>query len=309
MTLTYPEEKVLVIYNPTAGLAINGYARIAIKSFLTKHSIHFEVFQTSGESCLRALVKEKMDEGFNKVLVAGGDGTVSLVADALTGTKIPLAIIPIGTGNLIARELLIPLVINKSLRLAFSKDFTLRPIDGMRVNDHRIFLLNISIGVSPELFSNTSQPEKRLFGRLIYIIKFIKLAVNLKLRNIKLDHDGQKESKFVTEVVIANSKILGFPPFYWPEESALDDGILGCHMIRAIKISDIVKFAISLSLYPRTIKPLVSYYEIKSYVEVRSSKPLNVQADGDFIGVTPIRIELVRNVCNFIVPPSKLLKL
>lgn len=305
MIYTNFEEKVLVIYNPTAGLAINGYAWKLIQSFLIKNKIQFEVFRTSSESSLRKSVDEKLDQGYNKILVAGGDGTVSLVADALAGTKIPLSIIPIGTGNLIARELQIPLVISKSLRLAFSKDHEIRPIDGMRVNDQRIFLLNVSVGVSPELFSNTSQPEKRMLGRLFYIIKFIQLVADLKLKNIKLEHDGHKESKYVTEVIISNCKILGFPPFYWQEESALDDGKIGCHLIRAIKISDIIKFALSLSLYPRTIKPMVSFYDIENYVEIKSSKPLKIQADGDFIGITPIRIDLVRNACHFIVPPSK----
>lgn len=304
MIYTTFEEKVLVIYNPTAGLAINGYAWNSIRSFLTKHKIHFEVFVTSGESSLRKIVDEKLDEGFNKLLVAGGDGTVSLVADALASTNIPLSIIPVGTGNLIARELQIPLAIGKSLRLAFSKDHAIRSIDGMRVNDHRIFLLNISVGISPELFSNTSQLEKRMFGKLFYILKFIKLVVNLKLRNIELDHDGHIESKCVTEVIISNCKILGFPPFYWQEESALDDGKLGCHTIRAINVSDIIKFALSLSLYPKTIQPMVSHFEVEDYIEIKSSKPLKIQADGDFIGDTPIRIDLVRNVCNFIVPPN-----
>lgn len=298
------EEKVLVIYNPAAGLAINGYAWNYIKSFLTKNKIIFEVFATSGESSLQKVVYGKINEGVNKVLVVGGDGTVSLVADALAGTNIPLSIIPVGTGNLIARELQIPLGISKSLRLAFSKDHTIRPIDGMQVNYHRIFLLNISVGISPELFSNTSQLEKRMFGKLIYIFKFIKLVVNLKLRNIKLDHDGHIESKYVTEVIISNCKILGFPPFYWQEESALDDGKLGCHTIRAIKVTDIIRFALSLSLYPKTIQPMVSYFEVEDYIEIKSSKPLKIQADGDFIGDTPIRIDLVRNVCNFIVPPK-----
>lgn len=298
------EEKVLVVYNPTSGLAIHGYIWNYIHSYLDSQKINFESLYTSGESSLREVIKEKINHGFNRFLVAGGDGTVSLVADALLGTNFPLAIIPIGTGNLIARELQIPLAINKSLKLAISKKPTIRSIDGMKVNDQRIFLLNISAGISPELFQKTNMQEKRLLGRLIYVINFIKIIAHLKLSEMKFDYDGYNQTKYATELIISNSKILAFPPFLWQEASSLDDGKLGLHMVRALKISDVIKFALSLSLFPNSIQSEVNYFEIEKYIEVQSTIPLKIQADGDYIGVTPIRIDLVRNACNVIIPPK-----
>jgi len=299
-----PEEKVLIVYNPTSGLAIHGYVWNYIHSYLKSHKINFEPFYTSGESSLREVIQEKINHGCTRFLVAGGDGTVSLVADALLGTNYPLAIIPIGTGNLLARELHIPLAINKSLKLAISKNPSIRSIDGMKVNEQRIFLLNISAGISPELFQKTNMQEKRLLGRLIYVINFIKIVAHLELSKIKFEYDGFKQSKYATEVIISNSKILAFPPFLWQEDSSLDDGKLGFHMIRALQFSDVIKFALSLSIFPKTIQPEVNYFEIKNYIEVKSTKPLKIQADGDYIGVTPIRIDLVRNACNIIIPPK-----
>lgn len=303
LTVSYPKEKALIIVNPFAGVITSNFTQNTINNFLNKNQIQFEIYQTARETSLRDLISKKIQEGFNKFIVAGGDGTVSLAADGLVGTGFPLAVIPTGTGNLLARELHIPLSVIPALKLAFSSEAEVRALDGMKVNGKRVYLLNISIGISPELFQDEIQKEKRFVGRVTYIMHFIKLILNLNIRNLKVDIDGKKQSKWASEVFISNGKILGFPPFSWNETSALDDGIVGCHFIRAIKFTDVIKFVFSLSFAPKKLEPLVKYYEIRDRLRISCKKPLKVQADGDLIGFTPILITIEKNLCKFIVPP------
>ncbi|MCJ7694830.1 MAG: acylglycerol kinase family protein, partial [Anaerolineaceae bacterium] len=110
-----PGDKVLIIYNPSAGLALKGFSLSFIKAYMKKNKIDHDFYFIKREISLRNQIKEMIALGFNIFLAAGGDGTVSLVADALYGFNLPLAIIPLGTGNLIALELAIPIDLKKAL--------------------------------------------------------------------------------------------------------------------------------------------------------------------------------------------------
>ena len=76
---------------------------------LTPAGWSYEVYETTGNEDLASLVKQAVAHSCQMIVVAGGDGTISAVADGLAPSRIPLGIIPVGTGNVLAQELGIPL--------------------------------------------------------------------------------------------------------------------------------------------------------------------------------------------------------
>ena len=301
-----PSGKVFLVFNPTAGMAFSRVSLTTIKTYFAGNKIPYEVYFTKRQDSIRQLIRTKIDEGFRFFLAAGGDGTVSLLADALAGTNIPLAIIPTGTGNLLARELQVPMSIIKALQLAFSGNPRIKTIDGMCLNENRIYFLNISVGVSSELMQDTSQQEKRLFGRLGYIAKFIKLSLKLLSTTLEFTFCDEHHTIRSTEAILSNGNILALPPFRWPEHSELNDGRISFHVLRAYTIWDVVRFAFSVSPISQQADQTIKYYaDIEDEIRISTKQALKVQADGDFAGYTPIHVKLVRHACKIIVPPKR----
>src|SRR5512145_3148830 len=101
--------KTYVVINPVAGLSQLEIVRERIHSALQERAIPFEIYETTGNEDIRQLIRDKVREGFELFVAAGGDGTLSAVVDGLVGTQNPLVLVPTGTWNALARALDIPL--------------------------------------------------------------------------------------------------------------------------------------------------------------------------------------------------------
>ena len=108
----------------------------------------FEIYETRKGDLLAEIVRGRLREGFDLVVAAGGDGTVSAVSDGPVGSLIPLGIIPLGTGNLIARELGIPDDIEAAVAL-FSDAPVTRKIDAMRMASGYTFSTRATAKLTP----------------------------------------------------------------------------------------------------------------------------------------------------------------
>ena len=131
------------------------------------HGMAVEVLDLPAADHLADEIRAILDRGVECVVAAGGDGTVAAVAQVLVGGGVPLGIVPMGTGNLVARELGIPLEVERAAeRLACPSSF--RRLDVMRING-RIYLLNAGMGVNAEVIDRTSRRGKTLFGVSAYV--------------------------------------------------------------------------------------------------------------------------------------------
>ena len=117
------------------------------------------------------------------LIVAGGDGTVSMVGTHLVGKNASLGIVPLGTGNLLAKALHIPQDIEQALELIVSKNPNKVCIDTFKL-DERNFLLNISVGLSPKLMDSVHSHQKQRMGVFAYLIYFFQQVLGLKLHKV-----------------------------------------------------------------------------------------------------------------------------
>src|SRR4051794_1874256 len=94
---TVQAKKVFLILNPVAGTSVvDDVRRAADRHFLPVESI-CEVHETAKGDLIEEIVREAQRRGYDMVVAAGGDGTVSAVAEGLVGTETPLGIVPLGT--------------------------------------------------------------------------------------------------------------------------------------------------------------------------------------------------------------------
>jgi diacylglycerol kinase family enzyme len=118
--------------------------------------------------------------GADLVIVAGGDGTVTSCAAGLAGTGVPLAIVPAGTGNLLARNLGLPSAIDEAIVVALGGDD--RQIDVGTANG-RIFVTMAGLGLDATMLSSTSEAAKRRYGWAAYAYS---VAAHLRDRPMRL---------------------------------------------------------------------------------------------------------------------------
>jgi diacylglycerol kinase family enzyme len=124
----------------------------------------YELFFPESVQHLREVLTLKLSEGLGRVVACGGDGTITDVLDVLVNyPDVPLAIVPLGTGNLLARNLDIPLDLKEAVAVAVSG--RIREIDLGRVNG-QVFVLNVSAGLDAEIMAQTDTTLKKRWGLL-----------------------------------------------------------------------------------------------------------------------------------------------
>ena len=205
--------KAFVVLNPVAGNSDVNIVRQALEEHLGNGNWHYEIHETTGQERLADVVCVALDQGFDAFVAAGGDGTVSGVVSGLVHSKHPLAIIPVGTGNTLARELDIPLNVEDALGILVG-DHEVRTIDAIQIGD-RFFVLNVGVDVSAVMMRDTRRENKRRLGLIAYLWTGLKKLICWQAHRFAVVVDGQKDTFRASEVVVANSGAIGDPAFRW----------------------------------------------------------------------------------------------
>ena len=292
--------KVLVVLNPGAGQTAHEAVREALDVRFRASHIEYEIHETRKTQKVGEIVRARLAEGFDLVVAAGGDGTVSDVIDGLVGVPKPLGIIPTGTGNLIARELGIPQDVVEAIEVIASAPGS-RRIDAMRIGQ-RVFVLNASVGISASVIGSTTREHKRRFGRVAYFGTTLLNIFAFRSRTLVVAVDGLAHEYRAVEAAILNCGMLAKSLHPKGPAIRIDDGHLDVWILGPKAVRD----------YPRYLggilrgQPvdLARYIKAERTVTIRSNVPISVQADGDIIGTTPLEIELLPGAVTVLVPTT-----
>lgn len=292
--------RTYVVLNPVAGHSDPQLARRALERHFDEAGRPYELYETTGRERLWEVVQGALNRGFDRLVAVGGDGTVSGVADGLVGTGVPLGIVPMGTGNALARDLGIPLDLDGALRLLQESPAT-RQVDAMEVGGHYYFL-HVGVGLSALTMRDTEQDSKRRFGRLAYIWAGLVQVTGVRLRRFAVTVDGRRHPMRASEVMVLNCGALGAPYLRLYQHVDLDDGRVDVYVLRGRTLLDYIRVAGRSLLGRERRDPSVRYLPAEGEVEIRAGRPLPVQADGDIVGEAPVRIAVVPRAVGVIVP-------
>jgi len=289
--------KALVILNASAGKGDTGAAvRKALAARLGASD--YEVHETQKGEDPGAVVRERLRDGVDTVVAAGGDGTVSAIVDALHGSSIRLGIIPVGTGNLIARELNIPTDIDKAVELIAGSPRAMK-MDAMKIGD-RHYVLNAGVGASAEVIANTTRGDKKRFGRLAYHVTAFRIF-RFRPRPMDITVDGTTQSYRAVEVSISNCGILAKALYPKGPDIRSDDGHVDIWILGMKTFWDYVGYVVG-SIFGRPAK--AEFFTAEKNVVIKSRVPLTTQADGDVIGTTPLTLEVLPGALTVLVPAT-----
>jgi YegS/Rv2252/BmrU family lipid kinase len=222
--------------------------------------------------------------GADLVLVCGGDGTVREVCAELAGTGIPVGIVPAGTGNLLARNLEVPLYLRSAIDVALNGQD--RAIDLVEVSgdgfDDTHFMVMAGMGLDAAIMEGVNEDIKRRVGWIAYVISGLKALMSPVVKlEIAVD-DGEPATYRARTVVVGNVGFLqaGMPLL---PNAAIDDGVLDVVLLHPKRfLSWVPLVARVLSKGTRTDETIGRL--TGSTVVIRAGSDTPRQLDGDSIG-------------------------
>lgn len=294
--------KTFVVLNPVAGVLEPGTVRQRIESAFREREIPLEFYETTGKEGedIRQRVSEAVEKGCRLFISAGGDGTLSSVIDGLVGTDLPLAIIPTGTWNALARAMDIPLQIDQAIDLVF-REHKIRTIDAMEV-DGNYFVLSVSAGLGSLTMKDVEREDKRRLGKLADLRKALAELLEFRSYWFEVKIDDTLTTFRASELLVANTSILGLKALQLDPGIRMDDGKLNVCRIYASSITDYLKLAASMFRRDRKRNWNVMCMEVLQEVEIRSIERLPAQGDGELIGPLPITVKIRPKALKIVTP-------
>src|SRR5215207_2304874 len=295
------QARIFVVLNPMAGSANAADIRQALERHLGEQ-IQTDIYETTGDDAedIVAIVRAELANNPSVVVAAGGDGTISQVAEALIGTDTRLGIIPVGTANIFARELGIPLDLEAACALLDGQPH-ITSVDAMKVGE-QYFVLQIGIGIDSLMIRDTDRQSKHRFGRAAYLWTAFTRLIGYQPMRFTLVADGKRMRPRASQVLIANGGVLGAPPFRWGPNIRPDDGKIDVCIVSARTALDYLGLIWHTLVGQQRRDRNVRYLTAERSIAVSADHPLPIQADGEIIGDTPIQIEVVPDALKVIVP-------
>lgn len=294
--------KTFIVVNPVAGVTQPEAVREKIETTLQARDIRFEIYETKGDDNFKQIIRNAIQEGFKLIIAAGGDGTLSGVIDGLVDTQIPLLILPTGTWNALAQALDIPLQIDAAIELLF-QGHRIQTIDAMQVGKN-YFVLSISSGVGSRTMKDVKREEKRRFGRLADLRSALVHLLEFRSHTFEVKIDGQFTKFRASELMVANSSILGLKMLQLDPAIRMDDGKLNVCRIYANRVSEYLRLAVSMLRGEQQHNWSIFCMEALQEVEISSKEKLPVQGDGELIGNLPIKVKIHPKAVQIVTPIS-----
>ena len=286
-----------LIINPSSGRWRAKKSLSKINKVFQNSCLKIDMFFTCQKGEATLVARQAVRNKYDLVIAAGGDGTINEVINGIIGSKAALGIIPIGTVNVFALEMGIPLDIVKACRVIIRNK---RKIVDLGKADNYYFLLMAGIGFDAQVIQSVRLSLKRFIGRFAYIIfglitffrfKPIKLHINSDTENIK-------ENGYL--ITIGNSKNYA-GNFTITKNAKIDDGWLDVCIFKNNTKWAIFSYICNILRGKHIDSKDVVYFKIKTF-SVNSDKPALVQVDGEVIGELPMSFEVVPKCVSIIIP-------
>ena len=236
------------------------------------------------------MCRQAIDEGCDIVFVAGGDGTVMAAATAMAGSGVPMAILPTGTGNLLARNLDLPLN-DEEQCLRIGLDGRDRAIDVAALADRK-FVVMAGLGFDAAIMRDAPEGLKKAVGWPAYVVSASKHLRGRGMRVTLTLDDGTPLHRRVRTVIVGNvGKLQGNIPLL--PDAIPDDGVLDVVVISIRNVLDWLR--VSGRVMRRADVPDRRMERFRArHVVVEASHSQPRQLDGDVIEpgkVLDIRVE------------------
>ncbi|HBG41031.1 MAG TPA: lipid kinase [Porphyromonadaceae bacterium] len=290
--------KVCVIINPVSGTESKKNIPDEVAAAFDQKEFDLIFRLTGYPNHATEIAREAMENAFDSVLTAGGDGTVNEVAKALVNSDTTLGIIPFGSGNGLARELGVPLDSEKAIEIIL-KGHT-RTIDYGVANEHIFFC---TCGVGFDAFISGKFAEEKNRGPLGYFRNILEGAVDFKSEEYEITYDdGElKERAFI--ITCGNASQYGNEAYIAPGAD-MEDGKMNVSILKPLNALEIPQT--TLQLFTKNIdKNSKMTTLLTSNLTIKRSHAGVMHVDGEPIETgKEIHVKVIPRGLNVFAPPK-----
>lgn len=271
-------KKVAVIINPHSGQAYP--VLFHLNRFFKRHKLEWQPFITLKAGDAFKYAREiSQGGGYEVVATYGGDGTVMEVAKEIIHTELPLLILPGGTGNVIAKEFLIPQDPSAALELLLYDKSKTFDIDTIKT-PHGRFVIRASMGIFEKVITGTSRKSKASLGNLAYTLAALEAWGKSKSMDLELIADGKKLKLSGQGIMVTNIANVGLEGISAHPKISAVDGKLDILVLKQTDLTTLAGLA-AKTLLSRDPVELEHYQASK--VTIKAKKPVNFLLDDQVI--------------------------
>ena len=315
MTANY--KNIHVIINPAAGGEVPVLA--TLNRVFQEAEVEWSVSITQKQGDGRRLAEAAIAQGVDVVAAYGGDGTVAEVASGLIGTKMPFAILPGGTANVLSLELGIPADLAEAAALACGMEATLRPIDAGQICGQH-FLLRAGLGFEAAMIEQADRALKDRYGMLAYWWSAMQNLRQPQIFDYRMKLDGKEVNCQGITCGIANAGNLGVAGINFGAAISISDGLLDVLVIEEVSwraLFDVLNRTwgkpeakatldmANMNTLQETFHEAVHHWQARD-IEIDVSPLQTIQYDGEVFKPTkaPIDVQILPQALTVLVPEA-----
>ena len=282
---------------------------------LAEAGITAEAFVTEEAGSATVLAREAMRQGCDTIFACGGDGTVHEVLQSIVGSDVALGVIPLGTANALAADLGLTASPAKVARALLDASPLRVSVGRIHYHDSagntrsRFFTVAAGVGADALLMSRLDARLKRRLGYVLYLIEAFRIWAthSFPLFEAELPPDGDAAGRVVqvSQLLVVRVRSFGGVLRHLAPGASLRNGKLSLLAFKTRSRFRYMLFLLAVIAGRHTFAREVELVESPS-VECRvrngSKEPLFVEADGEVLGVLPVRIEVVPHSLMLLVP-------
>jgi YegS/Rv2252/BmrU family lipid kinase len=242
------------------------------------------------------LTRRSVEEGFTRIVAAGGDGTVNQVANGIAGSDAVLGLLPMGTVNVFAMELGLP---SHNLKLCWDviEGVNVRLVDLPSANG-KYFVQLAGVGLDAQVVKETSLALKRSFGPLSYLISAAQIAARQPPKLlVESENASVDEGSFV---LIGNGRLYGGPfPFF--KHAVIDDGLFDVVVFKRLGYLEIIKYLQDVVFSADIRVPEIEYFKTRR-LRLTSEQDVPVEVDGELAGNCPVDFQIQKKALRVLAP-------
>jgi YegS/Rv2252/BmrU family lipid kinase len=288
-----------LIVNPVAGSARAGDLPEVLAIF-ERAGWQVDVVRTSRPGDATAAAAEAAADGFDLVIVSGGDGTVNEALQPLVGTRTALTVLPAGTANLLAREMGLPLRAPEAARALV--DGGVVTVDVGIASGKRYFLLFAGIGFDAAVIHAVDSELKRRLGPFSFVAASAQVMPGYNGASVQFRLDGKRRRRrHVLMAVVANTRLFALFPL--TPHARAHDGKLDVIVFHGTGFWTKLQHLVLVILGRAKDAPNVDRWHV-GRIEFRGRAPLPVELDGEPWGFTPMSFAVVPAAVRIWAPPT-----
>lgn len=312
--------KALLIYNPSSGRKREHRVHQVSKALavISKAGVEAESCATTHRGSAVEQTQEAVDGGFDTVIACGGDGTANEVLNGLmrAGSDAVLGVLPFGSGNLLATDLLLPKDAEAAARALLDyQPQTLQPglirYEGKNGEQQRYFLFAAGVGSDAELMYRTGIQAKERYGYYAYFLEMLRMTVRPRFSMFKVEWKDEKGSCYSGKAaMVMGVRVTRFP-------GLLQRVRLGAELIRndyrlmlfeTNKVRHFINYFASVCSGLNWNVPQVKLVSSTWFrcTPLNASGPASVhsEADGELLGKLPVEVSIEPRTFRLLMPKS-----